>query len=85
MRTDLYIIRNGNLTTVKYIDDIIKPLLLTHVGAICVTFILMDDNIENSLIKSFHKIALLRFYIDTVDLFIVHFVKFLVKNQQIFE
>ncbi|GFS83489.1 transposable element Tcb2 transposase [Trichonephila clavipes] len=43
-RTDLYIIRDGLLTTRRYRDEIIRPIVVPYAAAIGDDFILMDDN-----------------------------------------
>ncbi|GFV16657.1 transposable element Tcb2 transposase [Trichonephila clavipes] len=43
-RTDLYIIRDGPLTTCRYRDEILRPIVVTYAAAIGEDFILMDDN-----------------------------------------
>lgn len=42
--TDLYAIRNGSLTAVRYRDEILDPIVRPFAGAIGNDFILMDDN-----------------------------------------
>lgn len=42
--TDLYVIRNGSLTGVRYRDEILAPIVRPFAGAIGDDFILMDDN-----------------------------------------
>ncbi|GFW23359.1 transposable element Tcb2 transposase [Trichonephila clavipes] len=43
-RTDLYIIRDGPLTTRRYRDEILRPIVVPYAAAIGDDFILMDDN-----------------------------------------
>ena len=43
-RTDLYIIRNGALTHVRYRDKILHPIVCPYSGACGPGFIMMDDN-----------------------------------------
>ncbi|GFT70767.1 transposable element Tcb2 transposase [Trichonephila clavipes] len=43
-RTDLYIIRDGPLTTCRCRDEILRPTVVTYAAAIGDDFILMDDN-----------------------------------------
>ncbi|GFY18025.1 transposable element Tcb2 transposase [Trichonephila clavipes] len=43
-RTDLYIIRDGPLTVRRYIDEILRPIVVPYAAAIGEDFILMDDN-----------------------------------------
>ncbi|GFW04777.1 transposable element Tcb2 transposase [Trichonephila clavipes] len=43
-RTDLYIIRDGHLTTRRYRDEILRPIVVPYAAAIGDDFILMDDN-----------------------------------------
>ncbi|GFS69439.1 transposable element Tcb1 transposase [Trichonephila clavipes] len=43
-RTDLYIIRDGPLTTRRHMDEILRPIVLPYAAAIGDDFILMDDN-----------------------------------------
>ncbi|GFX53762.1 transposable element Tcb2 transposase [Trichonephila clavipes] len=43
-RTDLYIIRDGPLTTRRYRDEIIRPIVVPYAAAIVDDFVLMDDN-----------------------------------------
>ncbi|GFY24110.1 transposable element Tcb2 transposase [Trichonephila clavipes] len=43
-RTDLYIIRDGPLTTRRYRDEILRPIVVPYAAAIGDYFILMDDN-----------------------------------------
>jgi hypothetical protein len=42
--TDLYVIRNGSLTGIRYRDEILAPIVKLYAGAIADDFILMDDN-----------------------------------------
>jgi hypothetical protein len=42
--TDLYVIRNGSLTCIRYRDEILAPIVRLYAGAIGDDFILMDDN-----------------------------------------
>ncbi|GFX28568.1 transposable element Tcb2 transposase [Trichonephila clavipes] len=42
-RTDLYIIRDGPLTTRRYRDEILRPISVPYAAAIGDDFILMDD------------------------------------------
>ncbi|GFW38498.1 transposable element Tcb2 transposase [Trichonephila clavipes] len=42
--TDLYIIRDGPLTTRRYRDEILRPIVVPYAAAIGDDFILMDDN-----------------------------------------
>ena len=42
--TDLYVIRNGSLTGIRYRDEILAPIVRLYAGAIGDDFILMDDN-----------------------------------------
>ncbi|GFU85264.1 transposable element Tcb2 transposase [Trichonephila clavipes] len=43
-RTDLYIIRDGPLTARRYMNEIIRPIVVPYTAAIGDDFILMDDN-----------------------------------------
>ncbi|GFW24999.1 transposable element Tcb2 transposase [Trichonephila clavipes] len=43
-RTYLYIIRDGPLTTRRYRDEILRPIVVPYAAAIGDDFILMDDN-----------------------------------------
>ncbi|GFX86265.1 transposable element Tcb2 transposase [Trichonephila clavipes] len=43
-RTDLYIIRYGSLTARRYMDEILRPIVVPYAAAIGDDFILMDDN-----------------------------------------
>ncbi|GFX62521.1 transposable element Tcb2 transposase [Trichonephila clavipes] len=43
-RKDLYIIRDGPLTSRRYRDEIIRPIVAPYAAAIGDDFILMDDN-----------------------------------------
>ncbi|GFU74381.1 transposable element Tcb2 transposase [Trichonephila clavipes] len=43
-QTDLYIIRDGPLTARRYIDEILKPIVVPYAAAIGDDFILMYDN-----------------------------------------
>ncbi|GFT32360.1 transposable element Tcb1 transposase [Trichonephila clavipes] len=43
-RTDLYIIRDGPLTTRRHMDEILRPIVVPYAAAIGDDFILMDDN-----------------------------------------
>ncbi|GFX46852.1 transposable element Tcb2 transposase [Trichonephila clavipes] len=43
-RTDLYIIRDRPLTTRRYSDEILRPIVVPYAAAIGDDFILMDDN-----------------------------------------
>ncbi|GFV92656.1 transposable element Tcb2 transposase [Trichonephila clavipes] len=42
--TDLYIIRDGPLTALRYRDEILRPIVVPYAAAIGDDFILMDDN-----------------------------------------
>jgi hypothetical protein len=42
--TDLYVIRNGSLTAIRYRDEILAPIVRPYPGANGDDFILMDDN-----------------------------------------
>lgn len=42
--TDLYPIRNGSLTGIRYRDEILDPIVRPYAGAHGPDFILMDDN-----------------------------------------
>ena len=42
--TDLYVIRNGSLTGIRYCDEILAPIVRLYTGAIGDDLILMDDN-----------------------------------------
>jgi hypothetical protein len=42
--TDLYVIRNGSLTGIRYRDEILAPIVRFYAGANREDFILMDDN-----------------------------------------
>jgi hypothetical protein len=42
--TDLYVIRNGSLTGIRYRDEILAPIVRFYAGANGDDFILMDDN-----------------------------------------
>ena len=42
--TDLYVIRNGALTGVRYRDEILHPIVRPNAGACSPGFIMMDDN-----------------------------------------
>jgi transposase len=42
--TDLYVIRNGSLTGIRYRDEILAPIVRLYAGAIGDDLILMDDN-----------------------------------------
>ncbi|GFX83337.1 transposable element Tcb2 transposase [Trichonephila clavipes] len=42
--TDLYIIRDGPLTSRRYRDEILRPIVVPYTAAIGDDFILMDDN-----------------------------------------
>ena len=42
--TDLYVIRNGSLTGIRYRDEILAPIVRLYAGAIGDVFILMDNN-----------------------------------------
>ena len=42
--TDLYDIRNGSLTCIRYRDEILGPIVRLCAGAIGDDFILMDDD-----------------------------------------
>ena len=41
---DLYVIRNGSLTGIRYRDEILAPIVRLYAGAIGDDLILMDDN-----------------------------------------
>ena len=43
-RTDLYVIRNGALTGLRYRDEILDPIVRPFAGAVGLDFTLMDDN-----------------------------------------
>ncbi|GFY00659.1 transposable element Tcb2 transposase [Trichonephila clavipes] len=43
-RTDLYIIRDGPLTSRQYRDEILRPIVVPYAAAIGDDFIVMDDN-----------------------------------------
>ena len=43
-RTDLYVIRNGALTGVRYRDETLHPIVRPYAGACGPGFIMMDDN-----------------------------------------
>ncbi|GFW93287.1 transposable element Tcb2 transposase [Trichonephila clavipes] len=43
-RTDLYIIQDGPLTTRRYRDEILRPIVVLYAAAIGDDFILIDDN-----------------------------------------
>ncbi|GFV57172.1 transposable element Tcb2 transposase [Trichonephila clavipes] len=43
-RTDLYIIRDGPLTSRRYSDEILRPIVVPYAAAIGDDFTLMDDN-----------------------------------------
>ncbi|GFW92629.1 transposable element Tcb2 transposase [Trichonephila clavipes] len=43
-RTDLYIVRDGPLTALRYRDEILRPIVVPYAAAIGVDLILMDDN-----------------------------------------
>ncbi|GFW05890.1 transposable element Tcb2 transposase [Trichonephila clavipes] len=43
-RTELYIIRDGPLTSRRYRDEILRPVVVPYAAAIGDDFILMDDN-----------------------------------------
>ncbi|GFS98210.1 transposable element Tcb2 transposase [Trichonephila clavipes] len=43
-RTDLYIIRDGPLTALRYRDEILRPIVVPYAAAIGDDLILMDDN-----------------------------------------
>jgi hypothetical protein len=42
--TDLYGIRNGSFTCIRYRDEILAPIVRLYASAIGDDFILMDDN-----------------------------------------
>ncbi|GFX46179.1 transposable element Tcb2 transposase [Trichonephila clavipes] len=43
-RTDLYIIRDGLLTALRYREEILRPIVVHYAASIGDDFILMDDN-----------------------------------------
>jgi hypothetical protein len=43
-KTDLHIIENGTLTTVRYVNEILAVHVHTYAGAVGPDFVLMDDN-----------------------------------------
>jgi hypothetical protein len=43
-KTDLYVIENGTLTAVRYVNEILDVHVRTYAGAVGPYFILMDDN-----------------------------------------
>lgn len=43
-RTDLYVMRGQTMNAQRYLDNIIRPIVLPYAGAIGPDFILMDDN-----------------------------------------
>ena len=49
--TDLYVIRNGSLTGIRYRDEILAPIIRLYAGAIDDDFILMDDNAKPHLAR----------------------------------
>jgi transposase len=42
--TDLYVVRKGTLTGLRYRDEILAPIVRPFAGAIGGNFLLMDDN-----------------------------------------
>ncbi|GFW69142.1 transposable element Tcb2 transposase [Trichonephila clavipes] len=55
-RTDLYIIRDGLLTTRRYRYEILRPIVVPYAAAIGDYFILMDDNCrphQTNLVEGF--------------------------------
>ena len=43
-KTDLYVVENGMLTTLRYCNEILDQFVRSYAGAIGPDFILMDDN-----------------------------------------
>ena len=57
-RTDLYAIRNGALTAIRYRDEILHPIVRPFAGAIGPDFVLMDDNARP------HRAGIVRDYLE---------------------
>jgi hypothetical protein len=53
--TDLYVIRNGSLTGIRYRDEILAPIVILYAGAIDNDFILMDDNATHHRARIVHE------------------------------
>ncbi|KFM71950.1 Transposable element Tcb1 transposase, partial [Stegodyphus mimosarum] len=43
-RTDLHILKRGPLTDVRYLDEVLEPIVRLYAAAVGPTFVLMDDN-----------------------------------------
>ena len=43
-RTDLYCLENGSLTSIRYRDEILEPIVRPYAGAVGPGFVLMHDN-----------------------------------------
>jgi transposase len=43
-RTDLYVLRNGSLTGLRYRDEILRPIVMPYAVAVGDSFLFMDDN-----------------------------------------
>ncbi|GBM85486.1 hypothetical protein AVEN_129612-1 [Araneus ventricosus] len=43
-RTDLYVFSGGSVTSVRYRDEILHPLVRAFIAAMCTDAIFMDDN-----------------------------------------
>ncbi|GFW34538.1 transposable element Tcb2 transposase [Trichonephila clavipes] len=49
--TDLYILRKGNLTVKRYVNEILMPHVIPYITAIRRSFLLMQDNARNHTIR----------------------------------
>jgi len=45
-QTDLYMIRNGTITAVRYRGEIINPIVIPSASAVGPDLILIDDNVR---------------------------------------
>lgn len=61
-RTDLYIIQNGALTGVRYVNEILNDYVRPYAGAVGPGFILMDDNARP------HRALVARQYLEREDI-----------------
>ncbi|GFV93734.1 transposable element Tcb1 transposase [Trichonephila clavipes] len=43
-RSELHIFKRGSVTTVRYRDEVLEPIVRLYAAAVGLTFVLMDDN-----------------------------------------
>ncbi|GFX95500.1 uncharacterized protein TNCV_4825151 [Trichonephila clavipes] len=43
-RTDLHIFKRGSVTVVRYLDEVLEPIVRLHAAAVGPTFVFMDNN-----------------------------------------